>query len=238
MSGNARSGAAAGDPEHGRDRRTWLSVDLVAITDDSDDPALVLYPRERDPHAGDVSLPGAVMDPARGMTVAQTAAWIAEERAHAAVVDGTEPHAAVVVSDPRRDERGHTVSLVTVARVCTPAADSPVVLVRAGEKVPPRMPFGHNAMLADAARRAYDGLLTDPGITHALVSDTAAHGVTGSGLWSLLRLLHQLAGGDPKQSPTADAVRRRASRSALIVPAGKVAAVTRPETVFISAGVR
>ena len=35
-----------------QDRRTWLSVDLVAITDDPDDPALVLYRRERDPHAG------------------------------------------------------------------------------------------------------------------------------------------------------------------------------------------
>ena len=68
------------------DRRTWLSVDLVAITDDPDDPALVLYRRERDPHAGELSLPGAVMNPIKGQTVAQTATWIVDERAHARVV--------------------------------------------------------------------------------------------------------------------------------------------------------
>ncbi len=216
------------------DRRTWLSVDLVAITDDPDDPALVLYRRERDPHAGELSLPGAVMDPARGQTVAQTAAWIAAERAHAEVVGGTEPFPIIVVSDPGRDERGHTVSLVCLTRVHTPAAGA--VLVRARDRIPPAMPFGHTRMLAGAARRAFDGLFADAAVAHALVSTDAAHGTTGTGLWSTVRLLHHLAGGNPQEIPTAEAVRRRRSRTTVLAPGGKVAAVTRPETVFVSTG--
>jgi 8-oxo-dGTP diphosphatase len=227
------------DPEEETARRaaktrTWLSVDLVAITDDPDDPALVLYRRERDPHAGKLSLPGAVMDPAKGQTVAQTAAWIAEERAHARVVTGTEPHPITVVSDPGRDERGHTVSLVCLARVDVPAADSGAVLVHTGDRLPKQMPFGHEAMLAEAAQRAVDGLFTDTAAAHALVSTEVEEGVTGAGLWATLRLLHHLAGGDPEQAPTAEAVRRRRSRSQVLEPAGKMAAVTRPETVFVS----
>lgn len=225
------------DPEQtpqDEDSRTWLSVDLVAITDDPDDPALVLYRRERDPHAGELSLPGAVMNPAKGQTVAQTAVWIADERAHAQVVTGTEPHPIAVVSDPGRDERGHTVSLVTLARVHTPRDDSGVVLVRAGDKLPEQMPFGHARMLAGAARRAFNRLFDDVAIARALVSADPAHGASGTGLWSTLRLLHHLAGGEPGQTPTAEAVRRRRSRSQVLVPAGKVPAVTRPETVFVS----
>jgi ADP-ribose pyrophosphatase YjhB (NUDIX family) len=222
------------DPQE-QDRRTWLSVDLVAITDDPEGPALVLYRRERDPHAGELSLPGAVMDPAKGQTVAQTAAWIADERGHATLVIGTEPHPITVVSDPGRDERGHTVSLVTLARVHAPADDSGAVLVRAGDRLPERMPFGHTEMLAEAAQRAFDGLFSDTAVARALVSADPAHGTTGAGLWSTLRLLHHLAGADPAQAPTAEAIRRRRSRSQVLEPAGKIAAVTRPETVFVSA---
>ncbi|WP_396916747.1 hypothetical protein [Mycolicibacterium sp.] len=216
------------------DRRTWLSVDLVAITDDPDDPALVLYRRERAPHAGELSLPGAVMDTAKGQTVAQTATWIAAERAHAQVVSGTEPFPISVVSDPGRDERGHTVSLVCLTRVHTP--DPRAVLVGAQDRIPDAMPFGHTPMLAAAARRAFDGLFTDLAVAHALVSADAAHGTTVTGLWSTLRLLHHLAGGDPEEAPTPEAVRRRRSRTTVLVAGRKVAAVTRPETVFVSAG--
>lgn len=216
------------------DRRTWLSVDLVAVTDDPVDPALVLYRRERDPHAGELSLPGAVMDPAKGQTVAQTATWIAAERAHAQVVVGTEPFPITVVSDPGRDERGHTVSLVCLARVQAPEPGA--VLIRAGDPVPDAMPFGHTLMLAAAAQRAFDGLFADPAVAHALVSADAAHGTTGTGVWATLVLLHHLAGGDPALAPTAEAVRRRRSRATVLVPGGKVAAVTRPETVFVSSG--
>lgn len=214
------------------DQRTWLSVDLVAITDDPDDPALVLYRRERDPYAGQLSLPGAVMDPDRGQTVAQTAAWIAAERAHAHVLGGTEPFPITVVSDPGRDERGHTVSLVCLTRVHGPESDA--VLLRADDPVPTAMPFGHGPMLAAAAGRAFDALFTDSAVAHALVSADAEHGSTGAGLWSTLRLLHHLAGRDPEETPTAEAVRRRRSRTTVLVPGGKVAAVTRPETVYVS----
>lgn len=223
------------DDEVYQDRRTWLSVDLVAITDDHDDPALVLYRRERDPHVGELSLPGAVMDPAKGQTVAQTANWIADERGHAQVVSGTEPFPISVVSDPGRDERGHTVSLVCLTRVHVPDPDSPVVLVRAGDQVPEAMPFGHGPMLVTAARRATDAMLTDSAVAHALVSTEAAHGITGAGLWSTSRLLHYLSGADPARTPTAEAVRRRRSRTTVLVPGGRAAAVTRPETVYVSA---
>ncbi|MFN6543877.1 hypothetical protein [Mycolicibacterium nivoides] len=216
------------------DQRMWLSVDLVAITDDPDDPALVLYRRERDPHAGQLSLPGAVMDPARGQTVAQTATWIAADRAHAQVLSGTEPFPITVVSDPGRDERGHTVSLVCLARVHTPEPEADAALVRADDPIPATMPFGHGPMLAAAAGRAFDGLFTDGAVARALVSADAEQGITGAGLWSTLRLLHHLAGRNPEQAPTAEAVRRRRSRTTVLVPGGKVAAVTRPETVYVS----
>lgn len=229
-------GNVPGQADHELDRRTWLSVDLVAITDDANDPALVLYRRERHPRAGELSLPGALMDPAKGQTVAQTAVWIADERAHSRVVTGTEPHPITVVSDPGRDERGHTVSLVCLARVAAPAEDSGAVLVRAGDPLPAHMPFGHTAMLAAAAQRAFDGLFTDAAVARALVSAGPEHGTTGAGLWSTLRLLHHLAEGDPKEAPTAEAVRRRRSRSDVLAPAGTVAARTRPESVFVSIG--
>lgn len=222
------------DPGVATDQRTWLSVDLIAVTSDAADPALVLYRRERNPYAGALSLPGAVMDPAKGQTVAQTAAWIAAERAYAPVVTGTEPFPVSVVSDPGRDERGHTVSLVCVTRIHTPDPDSPAVLVHAGDPLPQEMPFGHAAMLVTAARRTLDAMLTDADLTRALVSSAPEHGVTGAGLWSALRLLHHLAGGEPGQEPTAEAVRRRRSRSTVLVPGAKIAAVTRPETVYVT----
>lgn len=216
------------------DQRTWLSVDLVAITADPHDPALVLYRRERAPHAGKLTLPGAVMDPAKGQTVAETVAWIAAERAHAEVVPGAVPFPISVVSDPKRDERGHTVSLVCLTRVRVPETGSPVVLVRTGDRLPKRMPFGHNAMLAAAASRALDTVFVDAAVAGAMVSTEVEHGVTVGSLTATLTLLHRLAGGDPATVPTAEAVRRRRSRSAVLAVGGTVAAVTRPEAVLIS----
>lgn len=220
------------------ERRTWLSVDLVAITEDLHDPALVLYRRERAPHAGQLSLPGAVMDPAKGQTVAETATWIAAERARAEVVPGTVPFPVSVVSDPQRDERGHTVSLVCLTRVQTPDVEAGVELVRVGDRLPEVMPFGHAAMLAAAAARALDTVFVDAAVAHALISSDVEHGVTGAALTATLALLHRLAGGDPAAAPTAEAVRRRRSRSAVLAVGGAVAAVTRPEAVLISVSPR
>lgn len=218
----------------GDDRRTWLSVDLVAITDDPHNPALVLYRRERDPHAGELTLPGAVMDPAKGQTVAETAAWIAAERAHAQVVPGTEPFPISVVSDPTRDERGHTVSLVCLARVGQPGSEA--VRITADDTVPQQMPFGHAGMLTAAVRRAFDAVLTDPAVARALVSADPQRGITGTGLFTTLRLLHHLSGGGLADAPTAEAVRRRRSRSPVLIPTDTTApAKTRPETVLVSA---
>lgn len=217
-------------------RRTWLSVDLVALTDDPHEPALVLYRRERDPHAGQLSLPGAVMDPEKGQTVAQTATWIAAERAYAEIVPGTVPFPISVVSDPQRDERGHTVSLVCLARVATPAVDTAAVLVRNGDQLPKSMPFGHAAMLAAAAARALDTVFVDAAVARALVSADPEHGITGTGLFTTLQLLHHLSGGDSQRAPTAEAVRRRRSRSPVLTAAGTAAAVTKPEAVLVSVG--
>lgn len=216
------------------ERRTWLSVDLVAITDDPHDPALVLYRRERAPHAGQLSLPGAVMDPAKGQTVAETAAWIAAERAYADVVPGTVPFPISVVSDPQRDERGHTVSLVCLTRVRAPDTGSAAVLVRAGDPLPEVMPFTHSEMLAVAARRALDTVFVDAQVASALVSTQPEFGIRSAALTATLQLLHHLAGADPDTAPTAEAVRRRRSRSVVFAAVGTVSAVTRPEAVLVA----
>lgn len=71
-----------------------------------------------------------------------------------------------VVSDPGRDERGHTVSIVVVTRV--PAGTLGAVPV---EQTPEHMPFGHTTIARSALVRLGERLLTDPSTTHAMLGE-------------------------------------------------------------------
>lgn len=146
-------------PVHG----TWLSVDVVALTDDPE-PKIVLIERAGAPHKGEITLPGGLLAAWEGETVEQCAQRIVRDKAGTEVTGGI---AVVdVVSDPDRDERGHTVSIVVVARV--PAEVRGAVPVT---QMPEAMPFGHTAIARSAILRLGERLLVDPDTTRAMLGD-------------------------------------------------------------------
>ncbi|WIM87914.1 NUDIX domain-containing protein [Candidatus Mycobacterium wuenschmannii] len=152
-------------PVHG----TWLSVDVVALTEDADAVRVALITRNSRPHQGATTLPGGLLAAWDQETVEQAAHRIVREKAGVEIAGGV----AIldVVSDPGRDERGHTVSIVVGARV---PADTPgAVLV---EDLPDDMPFGHSAMVRAALAKIGTGLFSDPALTYALVGDTTTMG--------------------------------------------------------------
>lgn len=148
-------------PIHG----TWLSVDLVALTQDVDAIRIALISRAGEPHLGATTLPGGLLAAWNQETVEQAARRIVREKVGTEIVGGT----AIldVVSDPGRDERGHTVSIVVGARI--PAGTPGAVRIK---DVPDDMPFGHSAMVRAALSKIGAGLFTDPALTYALLGDT------------------------------------------------------------------
>ncbi|WP_020102215.1 NUDIX domain-containing protein [Mycobacterium sp. 360MFTsu5.1] len=205
---------------------TWLSVDVFAMSP-GDEPGLILARRQREPHQGDWALPGVVLDAANGETVAAAAYRALRDRAGAEPIDGP-PTVALVVSDPQRDERGHTVSLVNVMRA-HPGDDA--LVVRDGDPVPP-LPFGHNAMIRDTAATVSQRLLTDPATVAAMFG---AAGCTAGEVCALTTLLFHLSGGTGAEPIPLAAMRRRLERAPLFTAAGSRPAHTRPVTVFRAA---
>lgn len=187
-----------GDGEHPL-HGTWLSVDVIALTMDSPSAKMALIKREGTPHCGATTLPGGLLAAWDGETVEQAARRIvrsklgAEIRRDVAVVD--------VVSDPRRDERGHTVSVVVAACITGDVEF-------ASTEIPDDMPFGHSGMAVRALETLSRRVLVDPDATYALLgSETNVNSVA-----ALFRLL------DPKLSEAA--VRSRLDRSALYLRGG------------------
>ena len=152
-------------PVHG----TWLSVDVVALTQDDDSVRVALITRNGRPHRGATTLPGGLLAAWDQETVEQAARRIVREKAGVDVTSGV----AIldVVSDPGRDERGHTVSIVVGVRV--PAETPGAVLV---DELPDDMPFGHSAMVRAALSKISTRLFSDPALTYALVGDTTTMG--------------------------------------------------------------
>jgi 8-oxo-dGTP diphosphatase len=147
-------------PIHG----TWLSVDVVALTQDADAVRVALITRAGQPHRGATTLPGGLLAAWDQETVEQAARRIVREKAGAEVAGGV----AIldVVSDPGRDERGHTVSIVVGVRI--PAGSPGAVHI---DDVPEDMPFGHSAMVRAALSKISTGLFSDPALTYALLGD-------------------------------------------------------------------
>ncbi|GAB2993579.1 NUDIX domain-containing protein [Mycobacterium bourgelatii] len=148
-------------PLHG----TWLSVDLVALTQDVDVVRIALITRAGEPHRGATTLPGGLLAAWNQETVEQAARRIAREKVGAEIVGGV----AIldVVSDPGRDERGHTVSIVVGVRI--PAGTPGALRI---DDVPDDMPFGHSPMVRAALAKIRTGLFTDPTLTYALLGES------------------------------------------------------------------
>jgi 8-oxo-dGTP diphosphatase len=147
-------------PAHG----TWLSVDVVALTEDEPEARMVLIQRAGTPHRGATTLPGGLLAAWNAETVEQAARRIVAEKVG---VEVTSDIAVLdVVSDPLRDERGHTVSIVVAARV--PSAEHTEGAIAVAD-IPAGMPFGHTEMARSALTRIGERLLTDPSTTYALL---------------------------------------------------------------------
>lgn len=144
-------------PVHG----TWLSVDVVGLTDDPE-PQVVLIQRASEPHQGETTLPGGLLAAWEGESIEQAARRIMREKAGTELISGVA--VVSVVSDTGRDERGHTVSIVVLARV--PAAVPGAVPV---SQIPGQMPFGHTAMVRTALQRLQERLLVDPETSLAML---------------------------------------------------------------------
>lgn len=145
-------------PVHG----TWLSVDVVALTEDS--PARIsLITRKGTPHSGSTTLPGGLLAAWGGETVEDAALRIVRDKVGVEVVDDA---VAIldVVSDPNRDERGHTVSILVVVRI--PAGTPGAVPIGS---VPTGMPFQHNTLLDLGLRRLRERLLVERDTTLAVL---------------------------------------------------------------------
>lgn len=142
--------------------QTWLSVDVVALTEDEPVPRIVLIRRTGTPHRGATTLPGGLLAAANGETVEQAARRIVRQKVGAEITSGV---AVVdVVSDPLRDERGHTVSIVVAARV-PPGTKGAVAI----SEIPDAMPFQHTDIARAALARIGERLLADAATTYALL---------------------------------------------------------------------
>jgi 8-oxo-dGTP diphosphatase len=164
MSSLRETNLAYQDGEHSI-HGTWLSVDVVGLTQDTDAVRIALITRAGQPHRGATTLPGGLLAAWNQETVEQAARRIVSEKVGVEVVGGV----AIldVVSDPGRDERGHTVSIVVGARI--PADTSGAVRIA---HVPEDMPFGHSAMIRKALDKISTGLFTDPALTYALLGES------------------------------------------------------------------
>lgn len=146
-------------PVHG----TWLSVDVIAIPEGTD-PRVVLITRQGTPHRGETTLPGGLLAAWDGETVEGAARRIIREKVGVQTTSGV----AVlnVVSDPLRDDRGHTVSIVVAVRV---PEDTPGAVPLS--EVPADMPFQHTEMLHAGLDKLRRLLLTDADITYPVLGD-------------------------------------------------------------------
>jgi 8-oxo-dGTP diphosphatase len=109
-------------------------------------------------------VPGWLLAAWHQETVEQAARRIVREKAGVEIIGGVT--VLDVVSDPGRDERGHTVSIVVGARI--PAGATGAVPV---DQIPADMPFGHSAMVHTALAKVSTGLFTDPAPTYALLGE-------------------------------------------------------------------
>lgn len=132
----------------GRPRTPALTVDVIVELVDRADRPIVLIGR-RNPPLG-WAIPGGFVD--IGETVEQAAL---RELAEETGLEGERLTLLGVYSDPQRDPRGHTVSVVFAAlgRGEPRAGDDAERILIADPVHPPRMAFDHASILEDYCRR-------------------------------------------------------------------------------------
>ncbi len=132
----------------GRPRTPALTVDVIVELVDRPDRPIVLVGRRHPPPGW--AIPGGFVDV--GETVEQAAL---RELAEETGIEGRALSLLGVYSDPQRDPRGHTVSVVFAAqgRGDPRAGDDAERVLIADPEDPPPMAFDHASILEDYCRR-------------------------------------------------------------------------------------
>lgn len=132
----------------GRPETPRLTADIIIELDDRENRPVVLIQR-RNPPLG-YAIPGGFVDV--GETVEQAALREAFEETGLSV---DELRLLGVYSDPARDPRGHTVSVVFVAvgRGLPRPGDDAADIIIVDPTKPPATAFDHDRILADYCRR-------------------------------------------------------------------------------------
>lgn len=141
-----------GDANYG----VWLSVDVIAVTGDG----LVVITRENEPHRGETTLPGGLVKADLRETIHDTATRVMREKAGLEV---NSIRILTAVSDPERDERGHTVSIVVLADV---SGDATTVA-----EIPAGMPFDHSGIAERALRSVHRDAFVVPEVAQVLFGE-------------------------------------------------------------------
>ena len=125
-------------------RRPVLTVDAIIIRNDK---SIVLVKRKDDPFKGSFALPGGHVE--YGETVEEAVVREAKEETG---LDVDVEDLFGVYSDPHRDPRGHTVSVVFVCKEVGGEleAGSDAAEVRSFKKPPEGLAFDHAKILKDA----------------------------------------------------------------------------------------
>ncbi|HSC08271.1 MAG TPA: NUDIX hydrolase [Steroidobacteraceae bacterium] len=125
-----------------------LSVDIVIELIDHAERPIVLIERRFEPHGW--ALPGGFVD------VGETVEQAAVREAHEETSLGVDLQMLLgCYSDPRRDPRGHTASIVFVATAQgqPQARDDARAVMLADPAAPPPLAFDHARILADYLQR-------------------------------------------------------------------------------------
>lgn len=136
-----------------------IAADIVIELGDGPDRPIVLIERRNTPHGW--ALPGGFMD--EGETIEQAAVREAFEETGLEVELET---LLGIYSRPDRDPRGHTVSVVFVARATgTPAGQDDALTAHPFglRELPTPLAFDHDEILADYARYRATGEVPKPG---------------------------------------------------------------------------
>lgn len=129
-----------------------VTVDIIIeITDSSGDTKIILIKRKNPPFGW--ALPGGFVDV--GETLESAAIREAREETGLDISEVRQFHA---YSDPARDVRGHTVSMVFIAKangVPVGQDDAAEAKVFSPNEIPPDMAFDHGEILRDYVKRKF-----------------------------------------------------------------------------------